>query len=191
MKTVVQTSTKVFQASFLESNLVARALRITAFALLTGMAAQIHIPVPGSAVPMTLQTAVVLLAGLKLGSKDGTLSQALYIVAGALGLPFFAGAGGVAALVGPTGGYLVGFMLAAFAMGKLKHLATNWLRTWGLAFVASFAVFAPGVLHLHLFSLGAGLTQSLSQTLLMGFVPFIVGDLVKVTLVATAGRLWR
>src|SRR4051812_38270487 len=83
-----------------------RVVAILAFAVATAVTAQIHIPVPGSPVPVTLQTFIVLLAGLKLGRKDGAISQAVYIAAGAIGLPFFAGAAGLAVLFGPTGGYL-------------------------------------------------------------------------------------
>jgi biotin transport system substrate-specific component len=160
-----------------------RALAIIGFAFATAVAAQIRVPLPGNPVPLTLQTAVVLLAGMRLGARDGALSQALYLGCGALGLPFFAGAAGAAVLFGPTGGYLLGFVIAAYAAGAIGS-SRSFFRAWLIAFAASLLVFVPGVIQLQWF-MGLSWTQALA----MGVVPFILGDLVKVTLAATTHAL--
>ena len=90
------------------------------FAALTAAVAPFKIPLGFTPVPITLQTLVVLLAGAMLGSYYGALSMILYIVVGALGLPVFAGGGsGIGALLGPTGGYLFSYFIAAFVIGKM------------------------------------------------------------------------
>lgn len=165
-----------------------QAIVILAFAFATALAAQVKIPVPGTVVPATLQTAVVLLAGLRLGARRGALSQAIYIGAGALGLPFFAGASGAAVLVGPTGGYLVGFILAAWAAGAMNAKfgagSFKFVRSWLIAFAASLLIFIPGVIQLKFFT-----AVDWSQAVVMGVFPFIVGDLLKVSFAATAYSL--
>lgn len=167
-------------------SIVARVLAITAFTLATAAAAQVRIPVPGSPVPITLQTAIVLLAGMRLGARDGALSQVLYLVCGAVGLPFFAGSAGLAELIGPTGGYLFGFVLVAWAAGRMTRTfgaapGSTFFRNWFVAFAASLLVFVPGLLQLKLF-----MHLSLRETFAMGFLPYLIGDAVKVTCAAVA-----
>lgn len=175
-------------STFSAARLATQAILILAFAFATALAAQVKIPVPGTLVPATLQSAVVLLAGLRLGARKGALSQAIYVAAGALGLPFFAGASGIAVLFGPTGGYLVGFVLAAWLAGNLNARFGNgtFVRTWLVTFAASIALFVPGLIQLKFFT-GA----EWMQVMAMGLVPFIVGDVLKVTLAATTHSLVR
>ncbi len=175
--------------SLVSSPSIRTALGVIAYAIGMAAAAQVYVPLPGTPVPMTLQTVVVLLAGLRLGATPGALSAALYLAGGAVGLPFFAGSHGFAALMGPTGGYLIGFVLAAWTMGRLRSVCTGLTSTWLAAFAASLTVFVPGVLHLHFFNLSLGYAPSFSQTLLLGLVPFLFPDIVKVSLVATLARL--
>lgn len=167
-----------------------QAVLVFAFAFATALAAQIKIPVPGTVVPATLQTAVVLLAGLRLGAGRGALSQAVYVAAGALGLPFFAGASGAAALFGPTGGYLLGFVLAAWAAGRLNAEfgagSYRFARSWLIAFAASLLIFIPGVIQLKFFT-----AVDWAQAVAMGVIPFIIGDFLKVSLAATAYTLTK
>ncbi|MBE0466188.1 MAG: biotin transporter BioY [Candidatus Desulforudis sp.] len=150
------------------------------FAALLALAAQIRLPVPWSPVPVTGQTFVVLLAGVLLGRSWGGFSVGLYVGAGVLGAPVFAGmAGGLAYLAGPTGGYLVGFVLAAMFVGYAVRRFT-WLRgIIGLAALMLFAdfviLFGPGLLYL-----GYLTGATLSEVLWMGLIPFIVGDVTKV-----------
>ncbi len=90
------------------------------FAALTGVGALIAIPLPFTPVPITLQTFFIFLAGALLGKYLGALSQLIYLLLGVVGLPVFAkGSSGIGALLGPSGGYLVGFIPAAFLVGYL------------------------------------------------------------------------
>jgi biotin transport system substrate-specific component len=167
-----------------------RVLWIASFAILTGVAALIRIPLPFTPVPITLQTGVVLASGIVLG-RDGLYSQLVYLVLGGIGLPMFAGSlPGFPALFGPTGGYLLGFVGAAalassFVRPNWKSLSYK-ARLLRLSLI-SLVVFVPGVLQLALF---AGLT--LPQAAMLGFVPFVLGDILKVLLVAgLPGRALR
>ena len=160
---------------------------IVAFAALTAVAAHVAIPVPGTVVPMTMQTAVVLAAGLWLGARDGAASQLVYLASGVAGFPVFAGGSmGAMILAGPTGGYLWGFVLAAFAAGALRGYARGVVRTWLAVFAASLVLFIPGVLQLKLVT-GCTWFQAWS----MGVVPFILGDLLKVSLTSVSSLLKR
>src|SRR3989338_5867789 len=101
------------------------------FAALTGAVAWFKIPLPFTPVPITLQTLMVLLSGAMLGSYYGALSMIIYLILGALGLPVFAGgSSGVGALLGPTGGYLFSYPVAAFFIGKMleKRKLSRFLK---------------------------------------------------------------
>lgn len=117
------------------------------FAALTAVGAMITIPMPW--VPFTLQVLVTLLSGAVLGARAGALSQAVYVLMGAIGLPVFAGrAGGIQTLFGPTGGYLIGFVLAAWVVGRVlaggqKREALRAVAAMGLGLLA---IHVPGVL---------------------------------------------
>jgi biotin transport system substrate-specific component len=146
-------------------------------ALLTAAAAQIAVPVPGSPVPITGQTLAVVLTAAALGPARGVLGQALYLVLGAVGLPFYAdAASGVQVVAGATGGYLLGFLPAAFLIGLAAQHGQD-RRVWRALplFLAGQAViFAVGVPWL---AVVADLTPS--QALHAGFYPFLLGGLVK------------
>ncbi|MEW6055771.1 MAG: biotin transporter BioY [Bdellovibrionota bacterium] len=186
------TATKrLFEVSPTASQVLSRSAWIVFYALATALAAQVKIPLPGTLVPMTLQTAIVLLAGLHLGAGGGAISQLLYISGGVLGLPFFAG--GTAALLGPTGGYLIGFVLAAWTLGFFKRWSgkifihgESFIALWLMTFAASIVLFVPGVIQLKY------VTVSTWETAFaMGVVPFIIGDLLKVSLTVSIYRLTR
>ena len=108
-----------FALAVVPASLAWRAGLVLGASLLIALAAQVAIPLPFSPVPVTGQTYAVLVVGAALGSRLGALSVALYVAEGVLGLPVFApgGAPGIARLLGPTGGYLVGFVGAAFVVG--------------------------------------------------------------------------
>ncbi|QOR70900.1 biotin transporter BioY [Ruania alkalisoli] len=157
---------------------------------LTALLAQVSIPVPGSPVPVTGQTLAVVLVGATMGLRRGVAAMGAYVLLGGLGLPIYSdGAGGVAVVVGPTGGYLLGFILAAAVMGHLAE--RGWdrtpLRTLALGLTGQVLVFAVGVPWL---ALVAGFAPA--EAIAAGFTPFIVGGLVKG---AIAGMLipaaWR
>lgn len=146
-------------------------------ALVTAVAAQISVPLPGTPVPVTLQTLAVLLTGGALGWRAGAAGQVLYVVLGALGLPFYAGGeGGWQAATGATAGYLVGFVLAAALVGALAE------RRQDRSILTSLSVMVTGTVVIYL----AGVTWlahaagiSGTKALELGLVPFAVGDVLK------------
>jgi len=163
-------------------------------ACLVGLLAQARIPLPWTPVPITGQTFAVLLAAALLGRWWGGASLAIYIGLGIAGVPWFNGwTGGIARIAGPTGGYLIGFILAALFLGYFvdKYAKARSFRSLlGLMLFADFVlVFGPGLIQLHLWSNLAGQgTIGFYQLLTMGLLPFIAGDVVKV--VAAAGAAW-
>jgi biotin transport system substrate-specific component len=163
--------------------------------ILTAIAAQVSIPLPFTPVPFTFQPMVVLLGAAALGSRLGMSSQILYLAAGLAGLPVFAASPilpqGAARLLGPTGGYLMAYPFAAFAAGWLaergfdrRYLSAVFAMVCGLA-----VVFAGGILWLTIASTPA---IGVSGALAVGFVPFIVPDLLKLLAAAAVmPGLWR
>lgn len=157
-------------------------LALLGSALLT-VAAKIQVPF--YPVPMTLQTLVVLLLGLALGPALGAATVLLYLAEGALGLPVFAGTPekglGLAYMLGPTGGYLIGFVLAAAVTGWIADQRRD-LVTLTLAVVAGTVV---------IYGLGLAwlaVLIGLEQALAVGLLPFLLGDLVKAALAIAVGR---
>jgi biotin transport system substrate-specific component len=150
--------------------------------------AQVRIPLPFTPVPITGQTFAVLLVGASLGSRRGAASLALYILMGTLGLPFFAGgASGLPALLGPTGGYLVGFIGAAFVVGYLaeRRLDRKIRSVW--------LVFLAGELVIYLFGLPwLSLFVGIHKVLIAGLLPFLPGDILKLVAATLAvPSLWK
>ena len=142
--------------------------------LVAGMA-QVRIPLPFTPVPITGQTFAVLLVGAALGSRRGVASLMLYLVMGLIGLPVYAGgASGLATLIGPTGGYLLGFILAAALVGALA--ARGMDRRIPSAFLAFLAgeliIYFCGVAWLSMF-------LGFQGAILAGLLPFLVGDALK------------
>ncbi len=163
-------------------------LWIVAFGALTALLAQIKIPLPFTPVPLTGQTFAVLLAGAVLGSSRAFLSQGLYLAAGAAGLPVFAGgASSVAHLLGPTGGYLWSYPVAAGCLGWLVQRGAS-RKTWNLAgalFLGDLLILLCGTFWLHAF-----FRFPYRKAWRLGFYPFLAGDLLKIMLVgATLPRL--
>ena len=140
--------------------------------------------VPFFPVPMTMQTLVVVGLGLALGSRLAVLSVLLYLVEGAAGLPVFTGTPekgiGIAYMIGPTGGFLIGFVLAAGLTGWLAE--RGWDRNVIMAFLAALAgtavLYVPGLLWL------GGLVGWDKPVLAWGLYPFVLGDLTKAALAA-------
>ena len=153
------------------------------FAALTAAVSPIKIPLGFTPVPITLQTVMVLVSGALLGANLGALAQFLYILVGALGLPVFAGGGsGFGALVGPTSGYLFGFIAAAYVVGKLVEKAKN--RKY-LQIVIAMLV---GTLVIYVFGVVGGIIVTglpLTQILVGWVLPFIIGDIVKLLVAAS------
>lgn len=150
-------------------------LLVVGVALLIALGAHVRIPIPFSPVPVTAQTLVVLLAGALLGPKHGVQAVVLYLLEGLLGLPVFAGAsGGLTVLLGPTGGYLIGFVAAAYIVGRLTERGENRnaLATVGVLLLGTLVIYAFGLLRLAAF-------VGREHVIALGLTPFILGDLVK------------
>jgi biotin transport system substrate-specific component len=163
-------------------------------ACLVGLLAQARILLPWTPIPITAQTFGVLLAAVLLGQWWSGISMAMYVGLGVAGVPWFnGGTGGVSAIAGPTGGYLIGFVLAALFLGYVvdKYMkARSFRNLFTLMFFADFVlVFGPGLLQLHLWSNLAGKGAIAFPGLLgMGLIPFIPGEIIK--LVAAASAAW-
>jgi len=151
--------------------------------LLVALCARLSVPLPFTPVPLTLANFGVLVVGLLLGSKRGFAALALYLAQGAAGLPVFAvGAGGIAQLLGPTGGYLLAYPLAAFIAG---WIAERGAGKFGRFLVAALAeevvIFAGGLAWLMVLTHGA--TQAMS----FGLYPFVFAEIIKITAAAGVG----
>jgi len=146
------------------------------------VAAAAQISVPMIPVPMTLQTLAVLAVGGAYGARLGAATLALYAIEGAVGLPVFANfSGGFHVIAGPTGGYIVGFILAAALVGYLveKGWGRNVVKLCGAMLLGAAILYVPGLLWLAQFT-------GMSQVLQAGLIPFIPGDIVKAVLAALA-----
>lgn len=172
------------------------------FAIITGVGAMIKIPLPFSPVPVTLQTAMVFFAGILLGARKASVSMAMYMVMGLIGLPVFTQGGGFHNLLVPSFGFVIGFIPAAWVIGRVcevaggrfanseyKGLAAALLR--GVACLAGYAVYnVAGVLWLHLnVNYVMGKSVTLHQSLMMGLVPFILPDMLKMAAVVIVASL--
>ncbi len=145
-------------------------------ALFIAALAQVEIPLPFTPVPITGQTFGVLLVGAALGSKRGATSLASYLALGLFGLPFFAaGAHGLNILIGATGGYLIGFILAAYVIGFLAERGLERsVRTSIIPFlIGTIIIYTCGVAWL------AVVLGSFSKAIMAGLLPFLIGDMIK------------
>ena len=162
-----------------------RALGIVIVVIALALASQIALPLPGTPVPLTLQPFVVVLAGLLIGPTNAAAAMILYLVAGAMGAPVFAPMGppGLARLLGPTGGYLLAYPLAAAVAG--------WLGAGRERFVSRLAAAVAGILVLYVGGLSqlVIITGSLAAATVIGVLPFAAADLVKaIVAAAVSGR---
>ena len=152
-----------------------------AAAALTGIAAQMRLPLPGTPVPVTGQVFAVLLCGALLGGGYGALSMAFYLGIGLAGMPWFSGSAGGAALLGVTGGYLIGFLPAALFIGLLvERIPTSALRPLLLTLIMLGGVgiiYLCGAIQFAAFT-GAGLQQTFS----LAVAPFVPWDIMKALL---------
>ena len=145
-------------------------------AAMVALSARVALPLPFTPVPITGQTLAVLVIAAALGSKRGALSVLLYLTWGALSVPLFAGGvAGVARLVGPTGGYLVGMLAAAWIVGRLMEAG------WGRRTRTAIAAMALGTVAIYTLGL-VWLSRFVPVTSLLncGLYPFVLGDLCKI-----------
>jgi biotin transporter BioY len=150
-------------------------LLVLSFILLTAISAKLKIEI--GPVPITDQTLVVLLSGALLGAKRGALSQIFYLLGGLVGIPWFSRGGGIAYLMSPTFGYIVGFVLAAYIVGFLYERGFDRkIENAILAMlVGNLLIYLPGLFWLARF-------VGWEKVLAVGLYPFIVGDLIKLFL---------
>ncbi|EYT81086.1 biotin biosynthesis protein BioY [Streptomyces sp. Tu 6176] len=164
-------------ADLLPASRVRDAALVLGGAALTGIAAQIAVPVPGSPVPVTGQTFAALLVGTALGARRGLLSLMLYAVAGVAGMPWFAEGGSGAGA--PSFGYVLGMLLASAAVGALARRGAdrNMWRMAGTMLLGEAVIYAVGVPYL---ALATGM--SAAAAVAAGLTPFLIGDLLKAAL---------
>lgn len=153
---------------------------ISLFAALTAVGAFVRIPIPY--VPFTLQTLIVMLAGLVLGSRPAAMSQLLYLVMGLLGLPIFAQGGGPSYILQPSFGFLVGFIAGAYLIGRVVEEAEklSFLRTLAALLLGQAAIYALGIAYLY-FNLNFIIHKPTSflTTVKIGLLVFLPGDILK------------
>lgn len=172
----------------LKNNALVNALAIVAGSLLIVLGAQIYITLPFTPVPITAQTLSVLLVGSLLGSKKAPMSVLLYIFYGALGFPVFSeNSSGIQVLYGATAGYIFGFILAAYFVGRLseKGWDRSLLKSLPIMLVGQLLIFVPGLLWLSQY-------VGLSSVLEKGFYPFVLGGIIKTLLAGSSSVLtWK
>lgn len=152
--------------------------------LFIAICAQISVPLFFSPVPFSLQTFAIAMTGWMLGSKRGALAVLAYLLEGVMGLPVFAhGSYGINVLMGPTGGYLIGFMIAAMASGAITYRSTSIIRLAFGFLLSSICIHLCGLPWL---SLWVG-TSNVFQ---LGLYPFIIGDLMKIGLAICTIKIW-
>ncbi len=183
-------------ATSLRSSLIPRSTALSHAVLVVsgvlGLAAlaQIAIPVPGSPVPVTGQTLGVLILGTAYGSTLGTTTFAMYLLAGIAGAPVFAkGEDGLDQIVGATGGYLIGMLVATFVLGQLARfrLDQKFLTALPSMLIGTVITFSFGLVWLYQFT-----DQTWSWTIEKGLAPFIVGELLKIAIAGTSlPAIWR
>jgi biotin transport system substrate-specific component len=183
-----------------KSDMLIRVLSVVFVTGLTAAAAQISFPLPFTQVPFTFQPMVVLVGGLVLGSRLGFTSQVLYLMAGIAGLPVFAASAtlppGFLRLLGPTGGYLMSYPIAAFVVGTLaeRGFAKRYITSVVAMLAGLLIIYTAGTLWLAYFArlASGGAAVGLATALATGVYPFVLADVVK--LLAAAGitpGLWR
>jgi len=162
-------------------------LVLVSSSLLIAALSQLEFFVPFSPVPVTGQTFAVLAVGLLLGSTGGASAVLLYLAEGSMGLPFFAGgSAGVHHFIGPTGGYLLGFVGAAYLAGLFSEIGftRNFPVMFAALSLADLSLYIFGVLWLSSF-------VGREHAVQLGFFPFIFGDLVKILLLSLSFPLFR
>ena len=164
-----------------------------AFACLTGLLAQFRFYLPWNAlVPITGQTFAVILAGVLLGTWGG-ISLCMYAGIGAMGVPWFANfQGGIGAITGSTGGYIIGFVIAAFFLG---YVTDRYIRSRSFSsmlplmlFATFVLIYVPGLVYLYFYLNALGVSVGILELLSLGMIPFIVGDIIKTVAAAAVAK---
>ena len=176
---IKNTVVDVFRPDEKKTAVLYDAMVIICGSLILGLSSQVKVYLPISPVPITGQTFAVLMLAALLGSKRGVLAIIAYLVEGILGLPVFAGGMGPATLIGPTGGYLVGFIAVAYVVGKLAEMG------WDRRVSTTIAAMLAGEIVLYTFGVcWLAIMTNIRIALAVGLYPFIIGDILKVVLAA-------
>ena len=184
-KTALHTEASVAESS---SSLIKQAGIVIGASAVIAVCARLVFPLPFTPVPLTLANFGVLLIGLTLGSRRGFAAAALYLAWGAMGLPVFSpvGPGGLAQLFGPTAGYLWAYPVVAFIAGWIAERGPlGFVRNLVAGTIAELVLFAGGLSWL------AVMTHSWQRAAFFGLYPFLVAELLKVTVAAAAGLRLR
>lgn len=156
--------------------------------LFVAFCARIYLPIPGTPVPLTVQNLGVLLVGLALGSRRGSLALALYLAEGAAGMPVFSPAlsGGLMQLVGPTGGYLIAYPFVAALTGYIfERGKPTFARAAWAAIAGEILLFTCGIAQLYI------ITHSLAKAISFGLYWFVFAEVMKVMFAAGVARGWQ
>lgn len=157
-------------------------------ACLTGIMAQVIIPLPWTPVPITGEVFAVSIAGLVLGKRYGALSQILYVLLGISIIPWFTGmTGGIDVLLGANGGYLIGFIFLSYFIKDLSKLSAI-----GTTIAYFTCIYIPGLIGLAIyFYFNQGILLSIPQLLMMGLIPFIIGDIIKIIAASSLAKMFK
>jgi biotin transport system substrate-specific component len=186
-KTAIQTSSASQERVFL-SDAARQVALVVGGSLVVALCARVAIPLPGTPVPLTVQNFGVLLVGLMLGSRRGFAALALYLAEGAVGMPVFSptGPGGVAQLLGPTGGFLLAYPLVAWLAGFIMERGRkSFARAAVGGFLAEIVLFTGGLAWL------AVLTHSVAQAFRWGLYWFLFAEIIKVMMAAGVAARWQ
>ena len=176
---IKNTAVDVFRPDEKISAVLYDAIVIICGSLILCLSSQVKVYLPISPVPITGQTFAVLMLAALLGSRRGVLAILAYLVEGVLGLPVFAGGIGMATLIGPTGGYLVGFVAVAYVVGRLAEMG------WDRRVSTTIAAMLAGEIVLYTFGVcWLAIMTNIRTALVIGLYPFIVGDILKIALAA-------
>ncbi len=161
---------------------------VVSASLLVALCAHITIPLPGTPVPLTVQNFGVLLVGLLLGSRHGFAALTLYLAEGAMGMPVFSpiGPGGIAQLLGPTGGFLLAYPLVAWLAGYImEHGRKSFARAALGGLLGEVVLFTSGLAWL------AVLTHSVAQAIRWGLYWFLFAEVIKIMVAAGIAAQWH
>ena len=161
---------------------------IVGASFLVAASAHFSIPIPGTPVPLTVQNLAVLVIGLALGPWRGFAALSLYLIEGASGMPVFSptGPGGIAQLIGPTGGYLVAYPFVAAVAGHIAHAGKqNFLRAAVACIAGEILLFTSGLAWLYT------MTHSLRTAIALGLYWFVFAEIIKIMLAAGAKTTWQ
>jgi biotin transporter BioY len=177
---IKNTVVDIFRPDEKVSAILYDAIVVVCGSLILCLSAQAKVYLPISPVPITGQTFAVLMLAALLGSRRGVMAVIAYLAEGIAGLPVFVGGIGLAALIGPTGGYLVGFIAVAYVVGRLAEMG------WDRRVITTIAAMLAGEIVLYTFGVcWLAIMTNLSTALAVGLCPFIVGDILKIALAAS------